>query len=79
MRLYDTNLSTLQIGFDIPNRSAIRIPNVAVHDTFAIDPSKTDFSYGELTRIATGTALYKCQEWNFTNAQCTGKVAWQLL
>ncbi|MBR9692527.1 hypothetical protein GOV07_01205, partial [Candidatus Woesearchaeota archaeon] len=41
-------------------------------DGFAIDPTKTTFEDGTVTKRATGDELWKCAEWNFTTASCEG-------
>lgn len=72
LKLFDANPNQIDIGFDIPARKDVKIKKRAVMDTFAIDPSKANFSRGELTRVATGSQLYKCQNWNFTQSKCLG-------
>ncbi|MEM5814588.1 MAG: hypothetical protein QXD77_02120, partial [Candidatus Aenigmatarchaeota archaeon] len=42
--------------------------------TYAIDPTAVDFTSANVTVTATGTQLYKCRHWNFTEQRCQG--AW---
>lgn len=46
-------------------------------EVFAIDPSKMAFEKATVTRIAEGTDLYKCKEWDFEEQECFGE--WILL
>jgi hypothetical protein len=43
---------------------------------YAIDPTKVNFSEATVTVNATGTTLYKCKEWNFSEQFCEG--TWML-
>ncbi|MCK5025178.1 MAG: hypothetical protein KAS15_01205, partial [Nanoarchaeota archaeon] len=43
---------------------------------YAIDPTAMDFTTANVTVVATGTSLYKCKEWNFTEQECYG--SWEL-
>ncbi|MGM5482908.1 MAG: hypothetical protein ACQESF_05575, partial [Nanobdellota archaeon] len=45
--------------------------------SFAIDPTKVNFSNAIVNITATGTKLYKCAEWNFSERKCYGE--WKLL
>ena len=40
-------------------------------ELFSINPT-LEFEYGNLTRRAKGTKLYKCSDWNFTSQKCNG-------
>ncbi|MBN1274800.1 hypothetical protein JXA12_00700 [Candidatus Woesearchaeota archaeon] len=43
---------------------------------YAIDPTSLDFTDATVTVTATGTTLYKCASWNFTEQTCEG--SWSL-
>ncbi len=52
---------------------------VSEHDfirVYAIDPSRLEFAYANVTVTATGTELYKCKDWDFTSQKCLGE--WEL-
>ncbi|MFC1800692.1 LamG domain-containing protein, partial [Nanoarchaeota archaeon] len=40
---------------------------------YAIDPTKFNFTNATVTVTATGTELYKCKEWNFSEQSCYGE------
>lgn len=74
----------LSIGVDRPPRSGIRLGAAAtsglaspqttsIVSAFAIDPAGADFSTGELVKVAEGSALYKCREWDFAARRCVGE------
>jgi len=68
----------LKLGLDRPSAAKVRIPGAsAIVSTFAIDPSQASFVDGELTKVAAGSALYKCADWDFTEGLCRG--AWTKL
>ncbi len=43
--------------------------------TYAIDPSKLNFTEAVVTSVAQGDSLYKCKDWNFLQQECFG--SWQ--
>ena len=43
---------------------------------YAIDPTAMNFTTANVTVVATGTSLYKCKEWDFTEQKCFG--SWEL-
>ncbi len=40
--------------------------------SYAIDPTRLDFSEAVVTSVAVGKSLYKCIDWNFTQQKCYG-------
>jgi hypothetical protein len=44
-------------------------------DAYAIDPTKMNFTSATVTAVASGTQLYKCKDWNFTEQKCYGEWA----
>ncbi|MBR9691259.1 hypothetical protein GOV06_00575, partial [Candidatus Woesearchaeota archaeon] len=42
-------------------------------EVYAIDPTKVNFTSATVTVVATGSALYKCKDWNFTGQSCYGE------
>lgn len=40
---------------------------------YAIDPTNLEFEYANVTAIATGSALYKCKDWNYSERRCYGE------
>jgi hypothetical protein len=63
--------------------TAVGIEEVAPHkikgnvapatiDAFAIDPTLLNFSSATITFVATGNALYKCVDYNFSTQTCMG-------
>jgi hypothetical protein len=46
-------------------------------EVYAIDPTAVNFTNATVTVTATGTALYKCKEWDFELQQCNG--TWEFL
>jgi len=44
--------------------------------TFAIDPTETKFTNGEIEIIAKGNQLYKCPTWNYTTEICEPTCTW---
>lgn len=42
-------------------------------NAFSIDPTGLEFDYGHVKRVASGTKLYKCADWNYTNQECFGE------
>ena len=61
---------------DLPNEKII-IKNIEFDskNSFAIDPSKIDFTKATLTFIPQGSELFKCKDWNFQAQSCFG--SWQ--
>ncbi len=45
-------------------------------EVYAIDPTAVNFTDATVTVTATGTALYKCKDWNFAAQRCDG--SWEL-
>jgi len=43
---------------------------------FAIDPTETNFTNGELEVTAKGNILYKCPTWNYTTGECEPTCEW---
>jgi len=41
-------------------------------NVYSIDPTKANFSKATVTSIAKGSALYKCEQWNFSTQTCFG-------
>ncbi len=48
------------------------VPDTLWANIYAIDPSALDFTEATVTVNATGTALYKCKDWNFSGQLCNG-------
>ncbi len=63
---------SLEIGLE-ELRNIPEIKNRNTINGFALDPEDADFQRGELTRIATGKQLWKCDEWDFPTQTCTGE------
>ncbi len=42
-------------------------------DSFALDPTKLNFTRAKLTKIAKGRVLYKCKDYDFKNRACKGE------
>ncbi len=53
-----------------------KIPEKRFVKAYAIDPSRLEFERAFVTVTATGSQLYKCAEWNFTEQTCEG--SWEL-
>ncbi|MBR9702558.1 hypothetical protein GOV10_00850, partial [Candidatus Woesearchaeota archaeon] len=68
-KLLVRNPDAQAIGFDPLPPGYVKIGNTPSTDAFAIDPLGETV---DVTFVATGTALHKCQEWNFTQRKCTG-------
>lgn len=61
----------------IPEEIRADEPQAIWTQTYAIDPSALNFTEATVTVNATGTAVYKCKEWNFTSQSCEG--TWSIL
>jgi 3-dehydroquinate dehydratase len=42
-------------------------------ESYAIDPTKINFSSAKLTTVAKGKSLFKCKEWDFEKQECKGR------
>lgn len=67
------------VFYNLKNPSSsidLGIDEVGVKDGFskvyAIDPTRLEFDNATVTVTATGTELYKCKDWNFTEQSCFG-------
>lgn len=45
---------------------------ITLKDIFAIDPEGIDFESATMNRVAKGTALYKCKDWDYDSETCMG-------
>ncbi|MFH1641752.1 MAG: CARDB domain-containing protein [Nanoarchaeota archaeon] len=63
---------SLELGIDdVPNKK-IQIKNKNPIKSYAIDPSRINFTNGSITAIAQGQELWKCKDWNFSEQKCYG-------
>ncbi len=85
---YENESFEVELTPDINNIKKIKFNNLQIKDTFefgvedisqqgfvksyAIDPSKLDFTDAVVTSIAQGDSLYKCADWNFSQQECLG-------
>ncbi len=72
VRLENTTLNdTLELGLERLGKRFV-INEKESTDAFAIDPTQLNFDSGLVTRVATGTELWKCKDWIFATQTCTG-------
>ena len=67
----ETTLASLQIDTP-PTPLETPVTNTVWANVYAIDPSALPFTEATVTVTATGTSLYKCKEWNFSEQTCEG-------
>ncbi len=67
---------TVDVGLEEVQKP-VRIEQRETVTTYAVDPTRVNFTRGNLTITATGTELWKCPQWNFTTQSCDG--AWRFL
>ncbi len=46
-------------------------------EAYSMDPTSLEFDYAEVNITASGNTLFKCESWNFSTQECTGR--WQKL
>ncbi len=69
------NANSINLGIDDVNLEKVDLSNYSkngVVSSYAIDPTKVEFTDAEVTVKARGTELFKCKEWNFTTQTCYG-------
>ncbi|MBR9675588.1 hypothetical protein GOV05_01115 [Candidatus Woesearchaeota archaeon] len=65
-----------ELGFEEVRKEVIQDAwkeNKNVVDAYAVDPTSIDFDTATITLVATGSELYKCAAWNFTEQTCYGE------
>ncbi len=63
----------LELGIEEIKKEKVDIPVKNIKNSFAIDPTKLNFSDAKVTIKAKGSELYKCKEWNFSEQKCYGE------
>ena len=72
----DLNLNKeLNLGIDTVSEEILAPQNAQFTKVYAIDPSQLNFTEATVTVIASGSELWKCKEWNFSEQKCYG--SWQ--
>jgi hypothetical protein len=58
---------------DLVDIDEIPTPNTKYSRTYAIEPKDPEIEDAAVTITATGTELYKCQDWDFDDRECYGE------
>jgi len=66
------NNDVIELGIDDVSET-ISAPIGKWEEVYAIDPTQINFSDAVVSVVAKGNQIYKCNEWDFSNQECTGE------
>jgi|GEM_PF-1531032 len=74
VELEDVSIQTeIEFGLEYVPLDKVRKHNKDFISSFAVNPEKINFTKGSLVKVAEGTELYKCKDWNFYQQECNGE------
>ena len=77
IKVPNARFEDIKIGYEQLPLNKVNTYGFNVNNAFAIDPHFTqDILEFEITFVATGSSVYKCEDYNFTTQNCFGDFIW---